>query len=297
MPRLLFSSLRTRAAWRLQRLEVWDASRASSWGIERRPELSQHFLRHGAAAALVRRLGYPRGSLVVEAGAGDGALTAALLSGGLRVVAVERDARLYARLVARLGRDARLTCVLADFLTVALPAEPYRVVSNAPYGVTAALARKLLEAARPPEEAVLVVQREAAEKFAGVPRTTLFSLLHAPWSEITIAGTVRRRDFVPAPRVRSAILRIRQRPTALIDEASAGRYRALVRAAFGNGSGDVSRALRGHATAAQVRRLGRDLGFEPHAGPGRLTFGQWLAVFRFVEHECLGHDPTWRVAA
>ena len=259
---------------------------------ERRPELSQHFIRRGAARSLVRRLRADPGDLVVEAGAGDGAITSALTEAGFRVVAVEKDERLYRRLSARFAGHALVACHHADFLTFRLPAAPYRVVSNVPYGVTAAIVRRLLHAARPPDEALLVVQREAAEKFAGTPRETLFSLLHQPWFEIAIAGALRRSDFAPAPRVQSSILRIRRREVPLVAPGSAPSYRAFVTSAIGHGSADVSRALRGHLTSRQVNRLGRDAGFSPHARTSQLTFAQWLAVFRFVEHECLGHDPT-----
>jgi len=259
---------------------------------DRRPELSQHFMRPHAARALARRLAFPPGAFVVEPGAGDGALTEALAEAGYRVLAVEKDARLYEELCRRFAGRESVECRLGDFLAMPLPRTPYRVASNVPYGITAALVRKLLLAPRPPDVAVLVVQREAAEKFAGAPRETLFSLLQQPWWEIAIVGRVRRGDFVPAPRVRSAVLRIARRPRPLVQTSSAGRYRALIATAFGHGAADVSRALRGRLTPRQVRRLGQELGFSPHARTSDLTFGQWLAVFRFVEHECLGHDPT-----
>ncbi len=178
----------------------------------RRPELSQHFLRDAATArAIVRRLAFSPGDLVVEAGAGDGLLTEALAGAGFRVIAVEKDERLFGLLRQRVANRPNVACHHADFLTFALPSVPYRVVSNVPYAITAALVRKLLHAARPPDGAMLIVQREAAEKFAGTPRETLFSLLHKPWFEISVAGIVRRRDFVPAPRVHSVLLRIRRR--------------------------------------------------------------------------------------
>lgn len=263
---------------------------------QRRPELSQHFLHDGAARALVRDLRFPPGTLVVEAGAGDGALTVALAERGFRVVAIERDERLHRLLQARMAPYDDVRCVHGDFLAAVLPSAPYNVVSNVPYAITAALMRKLLHAARPPDEAVLIVQREAAQKFAGAPRETLFSLLHKPWFEIEVIRALRRSDFAPPPRVQSDVLRIRRRAEPLVDRGSTVAYEAFLGATFGHGAGDVSRALRTQLTATQVRRLGRDLRFAPHASTSQLTFAQWLAVFRFVEHECLGHDPT-RAAA
>ncbi len=259
----------------------------------RRPELSQHFLRDAAVArAIVRRATFARGDLVIEAGAGDGLLTEALADAGLRVVAVEQDERLYQLLRRRFAHRPDVQCQRADFLAFPLPLTPYRVVANVPYAITAALVRKLLHAARPPDETLLIVQREAAEKFAGTPRETQFSLLHKPWFEISIAGNVPRHAFVPPPRVASSLLRILHRATPLLGAGSAERYQAFVRDAFGRGAPEISRSLRRYLTARQVRRLAQDLAFAPDGRLSQLTFDQWLGVFRFVEHECLGHDPT-----
>jgi len=265
---------------------------------QRRPELSQHFLRDAAVArALVRRLPFPPGALVIEAGAGDGLITAALADAGFRVIAVEKDERLFSLLRLRLASRPAVACHHADFLVFPLPSVPYRVVSNVPYAITAALVRRLLHAARPPDDALLVVQREAAEKFAGTPRDTQFSLLYKPWFEITIVGAVARRDFVPPPRVHSVLLRIRRRVLPLVADCSAPAYRSFIAATFGRGAPEVSHALRRYLTARQVKRLGRDLGFRRDCRASQLTFDQWLGIFRFVEHECLGHDPTRRAVA
>jgi 23S rRNA (adenine-N6)-dimethyltransferase len=259
----------------------------------RRPELSQHFLRDAAVArSLTRRLPFAPGDLVVEAGAGDGLLTAALAGAGFRVIAVEKDGRLYGLLRQRFARRPNVACHHADFLTFPLPSVPYHLVSNVPYGITAAVVRKLLHAARPPDEAVLIVQREAAEKFAGAPRETQFSLLHKPWFEIGIASGIPRHDFVPAPRVHSALLRIQRREVPLIADDRGPAYRSFIATAFGHGTPEVSHALRRYLTARQVKRLSHDLGFSRDCRASQLTFAQWLNIFRFVEHECLGHDPT-----
>lgn len=259
--------------------------------IHRRPELSQHQLRDAnVAGAVVRRLRLPSGTLVVEPGAGSGILTQALVDAGARVIAIEKDERLFAELKSRFSRQRPpVHCVCADVLELELPRQPYWAVSNVPYGITAALVRRLLHAARPPDVAWLIVQREAAEKFAGTPRETLFSLLHKPWFDIAIAGALPAQMFVPQPRVRSALLRINRRAAPLLSESATVRYRSLTTAAFTHG---LRPGLRRALTARQIRRLAHDHYFDAGAPASHLSFDQWLAIFRFVEHECLGHDPT-----
>ena len=266
--------------------------------VHRRPELSQHFLRSAAVArAIVRRMRLPAGALIVEPGAGDGVLTRALADAGHRVIAIEKDGSAFEMLRARLTGCDLVECVHADFLEHALPRSAYSVAANVPYSITAAILRKLLHAARPPDVAGLIVQRQAAEKFAGIPRETQFSLLHKPWFEIAIDGIVSRRDFVPVPRVASALLEVRRREAPILPGTSARVYRAFIENGFRYGSPDVSHALRRYLTTRQIQRLVRDLGFSRTGSASQLTFGQWLAIFRFVEHECLGHDPTWAIAA
>jgi 23S rRNA (adenine-N6)-dimethyltransferase len=258
----------------------------------RRPELSQHFLRDAdVARALVRRLGFPPGAFVVEPRAGDGALTAALAEAGYRVLAIENDAGLSRRLRQRFAERPSVECRLGDFLTMPLPRTPYRVVSNVPYGITAALVGKLLDAPLAPDEAVLVVQREAVEKFAGTPRETRFSLLYKPWFDVGIECHVPRRCFVPPPRVASVLMRVRPRAAPLVTASSAPAYRRFIVEAFGRGGPEASRGLRRFVTGRQLARLRRDLGFAVDARPSELAFSQWLAIFRFVEHECLGTTP------
>src|SRR5439155_23268067 len=96
-----------------------------------------------------------------------GALTRELARRAGQVIAVEIDPDLAASL-SEDGRAARnIEVVAADFLTYSLPREDHVVVGNIPYGQTAAIVRKL-DTARP-RAAWIIVQREAAERFAGHP--------------------------------------------------------------------------------------------------------------------------------
>lgn len=249
----------------------------------RRPELSQHFLRDRRfARALVGGMRLPPGSLVLEVGPGHGIITEALADAGFRVIAVEKDVRLFRPLRARFIGRTNVECHHADFLSFRAPAQPYAVVSSVPYGITSAVVRRVLASAA--TDALLIVQREAARKFAGDPSETLFSLLHKPWHEITIERALLRSDFVPQPSVESALLRVRRRERPLVAPAEAADYRAFVRDRFG--APTMRAALGGRFTWRQIARLSRDLRFSRDARPPQLTFPQWLALFRFFEHVC-----------
>jgi 23S rRNA (adenine-N6)-dimethyltransferase len=83
------------------------------------------------------------GDLVVDIGAGTGALTASLVAAGARVVAVELHPQRLAVLRERFA-DAPATVVRADATYLRLPRRPFRVVANPPFAATTAILRRLL---------------------------------------------------------------------------------------------------------------------------------------------------------
>jgi 23S rRNA (adenine-N6)-dimethyltransferase len=260
--------------------------------LVRRPELSQHFIRDPALArAVVANLGVATDVPVIEVGAGTGILTQALADRRCRVIAIEKDVVLHRALRSRLIGRTNVECHHADALTFPLPCMSYAVVSNVPFGLTAALLRRLLTAARPPEEALLIVQREAAERFIGAPRATRVSLLYAPWFEMLCLRAFSREDFTPAPSVEAVLLRIERRSVPLVAPRDAEAYRRFVHASFGATRQEARHALRRFFTERQLVRLARAHRFERRARPSEIPFGAWLAMFRFHAYGRLAGDP------
>ena len=256
----------------------------SAYRTPRRADLSQHFLRSRAlATSLITQAPVTRRDLVVEIGPGRGILTGELAHRCRKVVAVEFDRALYQGLRSRFRDNTRITIVQADFLRFPLPDAPYKVLGNIPFNRTAAIMRRLVQAPLPPEDVWLVVQREAAERFAGGPcsRETLSSLLLKPWWQVEIARRLRRTDFDPPPNVEAVVLWLARRTRPLVDRSLATDYRRFIRTCFGRGDHTIRRCLRSEFTRTQVHRLGRDLRFDPSGPPSSLTFDQWLALFRF----------------
>jgi 23S rRNA (adenine-N6)-dimethyltransferase len=190
-----------------------------------RAPLSQHFLwNRRLVDRLVRASSLSPHDTVLEIGPGRGALTAALLPAVARVIAVEIDPRLCRYLRAHFGHDPRFTLVQGDCRTQPLPPAPFKVFASLPYWHTSAILHKLLEAAQPPTDCYLIVQREAAQKWC--PRATgnsLVALLHYPWWEAAVLHHFQRSDFDPPPSVDSVLLRCQRRAAPLF----ALRWRTL----------------------------------------------------------------------
>lgn len=204
----------------------------------RRPELGQHYLRRETAARLVRLSGVTARDLVVEIGAGRGALTGYLATRARRVIAVELDPILASKLRRQFSDEPRVEVVEGDFLTVPLPSEDFVVVSNIPFGDTARIVARTVSGN--PRAAWLVVQREAAERDAGHSWSsgTLQSLLLKPRWEIEVRGYPRRTDFDPPPSVDTAVLCFRRRSgrSSAVPSMSGSSKRA---SAVGQPSGNV----------------------------------------------------------
>jgi 23S rRNA (adenine-N6)-dimethyltransferase len=212
----------------------------------------QHFLVPRLAADLVRNTGVTRGDLVVEIGAGTGVLTNGLADRARRVIAVEVDAALAARLRARFAGDRSVRVVACDALDFRLPDEPFRVVANVPFAHTTAILRMLLD--DPASElmrADLIVQWGAAVKRCSQRPSTLLTTSWLPWFELTITRRLPPSSFRPAPACDAAVMTVTRRPDPL---------------------------LRTHERDAFVRFLRR--GFEQRGDAGQLDAWQWVQLFR-----------------
>jgi 23S rRNA (adenine-N6)-dimethyltransferase len=200
---------------------------------ERRRSLGQNFLRPERADQLVESAAFIAGDLVVEIGAGRGALTYALARRGVRVVALEKDPHWADSLrhqVSRRGIDADVRVVGCDALDYRWPRQPFRVIGSLPFGATTAILRHLLD---DPDSwlvrADLIVQWEVARKRAVMPPSTLLSTTWAPWWSFEVVRRVPAAAFRPVPSVDAAMLRVTRRDPPLLPPRLAGPYASFVR--------------------------------------------------------------------
>lgn len=164
--------------------------------------------------ALIRSAGLGPGDLVLDLGAGPGALTLALARTGARVIAVERDPRLARRLERRTAGDAAVRVVEGDLRAVPLPRRPFRVVANIPFATGTDLLRRLLDEhdrGRRLQGADLLVEWGFARRLAADPPDDRTAARWQRRFRFEVARRVPARAFSPAPRVDAAHLVIRPR--------------------------------------------------------------------------------------
>ena len=166
-----------------------------------------HQLDPEIAQQLVADAGLPPRSLVVDVGAGLGAITRPLVDDGHRVIAVEAHAGRARSLRERF--DGRVTVVRTDAGDLRLPRRPFHVVANPPFGVTAALLRRLLHPGSRLVSARLILDDRAVRRW-----TSPSAPGAARWSssfDLVRERPVPRRAFEPRPHVDSRVLVIRRR--------------------------------------------------------------------------------------
>ncbi len=257
---------------------------------------SQNFFRSPELVdALLDRSSIERGDLVLDVGAGTGLISGRLARRGCRVVAVERDPALASGLQAQFAGVATVRVLPADARDIQLPRQPYKVFANIPFDATAAIVSRLTGAAYPPDDAYLVMQREAAARFIGQPRATLVSVLLAPWFEATREHQFRRTDFTPAPRVEVVMLRLRKRGPPLVSAEHAQVFRNIVVSAFTSPrSTSVVGSLTRLIGPRRARRTAVNLGLG-EAVPSAISPERWIDVVEAVM-ACAADNLDWRVA-
>jgi len=208
--------------------------------------------------------------VVVEIGAGLGALTRRLVGQAGQVIAIEHDAELAALLEQEMGpspglRVERADALDFDFAAAARAAgRPLVVVGNLPYQITSPLLFAITDAAaggRVIGRAILMVQKEFAQRMLAGPGSKVYgrlSVMVQQQAEGEILFHVGPGAFHPRPAVTSTVLRLRPRLTPLAPVRDPAQFAQVVKQAFAARRKMLRRALEplsGAEAAAQALAL------------------------------------------
>lgn len=199
--------------------------------------LGQNFLQDpNIVRKIVEAVRAPADAHVVEIGPGEGALTASLADRYATFTAIEIDERAVGLLRERIpGLDVRHRDILeVDWGELAAEkGAPIYVVGNLPYNITSQILFGILEAGDVVAEAVLMMQREVAERLVAKPRTKAYGILSVQtqiFADPELLFTVSPNVFYPRPDVSSAVVRVTIKPE--IRAADHAFVREVVRTAF-----------------------------------------------------------------
>lgn len=243
-----------------------------SRGLSPRKRFGQNFLvREEHCERIVEHAHLREDDVAVEIGPGAGALTMRIARRVRHLIAVEKDRGLAEYLREECGEMPRVTIVEGDFLEFDLAAaaaehgvQKLVVVGNIPYNVTTPILEHLFNAQKVVKSAVLLVQKEYAERLgaeAGTPEygaLTLFARYHALMEPLM---TLRSGAFWPRPDVDSMLVRFFIRDEAPVEAPKALLFR-IIRAAFQQRRKQLTNTLENALGLPRdaVERLGRQAG-------------------------------------
>lgn len=224
------------------------------YGLRPNKRLGQNFLiDRNVLDRIVAASGAGPGVGILEIGPGLGTVTRELAAAGASVVCVEIDTGLAAVLEETLAAAPGVEVVTADFLKLDIPkllagrgVDRWVAVGNLPYYITSPIISRLLEARALFSTAVLMVQREFADRLQAEPGAsdygalTVFAAYHC---EVESVMRVSRNAFYPVPEVNSELLRLTMRGRPAVDVSDEALFFSIVRAAFGKRRKTLANAL------------------------------------------------------
>lgn len=231
--------------------------------------------------SLVKKAQFSTSDLVLEIGPGSGIITRELAQTAAQVQAIEIDRKLIPELQESLSDCPNVEIVAGDILKIPLPQQPFSIFSNIPFNITAPIMQKFLWAKNPPQEAWLIMQQEAADKFIGKGASTESSVLFQPWFTFSQAAHINRFEFRPVPSIHASLLHMSHRPRPLLEEKHKKAYFQFVTFGFRTWKKNLKIGFKSVFTYPQWKRLARDNKFAIESKPNELSLEQWLAVFRY----------------
>ena len=216
-----------------------------------RKQLGQHFLADDNIARKIAAAIAPHADdVMVEIGAGEGALTRQLAAHVKRFIAIELDDRAADVLTTTFGDT--ITLVRGDALNVSLAdiaataGAHLRVVGNIPYNITSPLLFHLFEDAAVVRDATLMIQREVADRLVAQPRSKEYGILSVMTQFHAVPRklfTVAPGSFFPPPAVVSAVISLTFRQPQR-DDVDLELFRRIVRGTFAKRRKILSNGLR-----------------------------------------------------
>lgn len=242
---------------------------------------SQNFLKNAIAKKVTEQIKLSRTDKVVEIGPGSGQLTRGIVKKVAAVIAIEQDYNLATKLGERIGNPINLITFCGNFLEFDLPTGVYKVVGNIPFAHTAQIVRKLTSQQNTPESSYLIMQLEAAQRYAGTPLETLQSLKLKAKFEIRVLMHLSPYAFIPRPAVSAALVLLKSREVmagrhlesylTLVDQAFAGNYRTLFR---------FLQKRYGYQRALQIQSESK---VNLHRLRSRISFDEWVRIAAFFD--------------
>jgi len=252
-------------------------------------QLGQHWLTDAASLSTIEQAAQLTSrDVVLEIGPGLGTLTMLLVPKAKRVIAIELDQALVTNLIGVYKNlpeyESKLQILQGDIRQFDLSQLPsnYKIVANIPYYLTAYLLRLLTETGHQPVQAVLLVQKEVAERVAAAPgKTSFVSVAVQLYYHVSLGQVILAKLFVPPPKVDSQVLILKRRPEPLFPDVDAKQFFRLVKAGFSNRRKTLLNSLSGglQLSKDETNDLLQRASIKPTARAQELSLDDWHRIY------------------
>jgi 23S rRNA (adenine-N6)-dimethyltransferase len=237
--------------------------------MARQHEYAQHFLRSPRIVAeLIGHSNIRKNDLVYDLGAGSGVIASVLANRAKKVIAVEIEPSALKKLRTNLGNVLNVNIVEQDILTLDPPTVPYKIFSNIPFNLSAAIVRKFTETDRPPKAIYLIAQRQFARKLepGSDHFTSQLAAQIGPQFTARIRKPLKKTNFTPPPAIDTVLLEIKLREEPLLPREFMQQYREFIEQCFAE-----------QKFFAKTPR--EKAGISPEKIPSQLTLEEWCSLF------------------
>lgn len=224
---------------------------------------------------------------VVEIGPGLGTMTSVILGQAKSVTAIEYDDNLALKLPKQFpGKN--LQVVTSDILQYdfSVIEGAYKIIGNIPYYITNKIVRTLTETSHKPSIAVLLMQKEVAERIASKPgEMSILSVVTQIYYETSLGVVVTRDYFTPPPKVDSQVIVLHKRPTPLVPESEQKLFIRVVKAGFSAKRKKLRSSLAGGLALSKetCEQLLHEAELSSDARAQELSIHQWLKIMRLYK--------------
>lgn len=243
-------------------------------------ELGQHWLKDRLVLADIAECAeLTPEDTVLEIGPGLGTLTSELLKRAGRVIAIEFDEDLARKLPGQFpGKNLEvITSDILSFDLTSLPAN-YKVVANIPYYITSKIVRLLMTAENKPSIAVLLTQKEVAQRLAAEPGDMSILAISAQlFSEVSLGSVVPAALFTPPPKVDSQVVILKTRSEPLVPAAAESDFYHVVKAGFSAKRKKLRSSISGglRLSKLETEELLKKAAIDPELRAENLSIEQW----------------------
>ena len=258
----------------------------------KRKALGQHFLgNRGILQRIVAVIDPQPEDIIIEIGAGKGALTFRLAEKKAHVIAIEKDLALVPQL-ERQGLS-NLTVIAADALKVdfagLLGGKTAKIVGNLPYSISSPLLFKVLEEKKSVSSCVFLIQREVAHRVCASPGTKKYaplSILFQNDFDVHLHFRIPASYFSPPPKVESALISLKKKPKPLSPVPHQPGFVKFLKGAFQNRRKKLSNNLKALGISpSKIAETYLECGIEENWRAEQVSLLQFVDLYTQLYHD------------